>query len=180
MSEEEEEPEKEEADADMPFEQRDSDGNFLLTKKPIGSNEEDHTLARKFAQQTLDEYLTIKSEDRQTECWSPDCVAPPIAWVREIQFDMLGDKAGINQNIVSSRDYVGPVPGFCVKHIATGPPQLAERVYWDQTEISLGLRPRKWWVIFTDGTKQGGLCEVLNPKNLKPITQDLHMKNSTN
>lgn len=165
---------------EMPFEQRDSDGNFLLTKKPVGSNEEDHSISRKFAQEKLDEFLTIKAEDRQSECWDPNCSAYPVAWVREIQFDMLGDKAGINQNIVSSRDYVGPVPGFCSIHIATGPPQLAERVYWDQTEIYLGLRPRKWWVIFTDGTKQGGLCEVLNPKGLKPVTQDLHLKNPTN
>jgi hypothetical protein len=157
------------------YEQEDSE-SFLLTKKKVGSNNESQTIREKIVQETIDEFLSIKSEERQQECWSFGCKAKPIAWVREIQFDMLGDKAGINQHIVSTRDYNGPVPGFCPGHIAKGPTEIAETVYWDRTEISLGLRPRKWWVIFTDGTKQGGLCEVLNPKNLKPSTVDLHIK----
>lgn len=170
----------EDYDDELPFEERDNDGNFMLTKKPVGSDKEDHSIVRKLAQQKIDKYLSLKSEDRQKTCWSFNCSAGPIAWVREIQFDMLGDKAGINQNVVSTRDYGGPIPGFCAAHIANGPAELAETVYWDRTEIYLGLRPRKWWVIFTDGTKQGGLCEVLNPKNLKPTTQDLHIKNPSN
>lgn len=151
-------------------------GSFLYTKKEQGSNKEDSSIRGKIIQDKIDQFLTIKSEDRQEECWCFGCRAKPIAWVREIQFDMLGDKAGINNHIVSTRDYEGPVPGFCPAHVANGPAQIAEAVYWDRTEISLGLRPRKWWVIFTDGTKQGGLCEVLNPKNLKPSTVDLHIK----
>lgn len=156
-------------------EQEDS-GSFVYTKKEIGSNDEYRTPRDKALQESVDSFLTTKSELRQQECWFFGCNKAPTIWVREIQFDMLGDKSGINQHVVSTRDYNGPIPGFCIAHIAAGPTQLAETVYWDRTEISLGLRPRKWWVIFTDGTKQGGLCEVLNPKNLKPSTVDLHIK----
>lgn len=151
-------------------------GSFIYSKMEPGSNKTDDSLQRKIAQQKVDQILSIKSEDRQEECWSNGCTRKPSIWVREIQFDMRGDKVGINQHIVSTRDYEGPIPGFCSLHLGSGPAEIAEAVYWDRTEIYLGLRPRKWWVIFTDGTKQGGLCEVLNPKNLKPSTVDLHIK----
>lgn len=166
-------------DEEFEYEQENNDGSFVYSEFEIGTNKEDHSLQRKIAQQKIDDFLTLRSEDRQEECWSLGCKGKPTAWVREIQFDMRGEKVGINQHAVSTRDYDGPIPGFCPAHIATGPAQLAEVVYWDRTEISLGLRPLKWWVIFTDGTKQGGLCEVLNPKNLKPSTYDLHIKSST-
>jgi len=158
-------------------EQTDSEGNFVLTK--TGLNEEDHGLPRKLRQEEIDKILTTKSDIRQNVCWSLGCENKSSVWVREIQFDMKGDKVGINQHVVSTSDYNGPVPGFCNAHIVLGPTELAEKVYWDKTEIYLGLRPRKWWVIFTDGTKQGGLCELLNPKSLKPRTNDVHCKNQT-
>lgn len=150
--------------------------SFLITDGEFGSNKEEKTIQNKLAQEQVDEILTIKSENRQQTCWCFDCNNKATVWVREVQFDLKGDKADINNAVVSSRDYPGPIPGFCFAHIASGPKELAEVVYWDRTEIYLGLRPRKWWVIFTDGTKQGGLCEVLNPKNLKPTTYDLHIK----
>jgi len=153
------------------------DGNtFLATKTPVGSNKEEATIREKIMQDAIDNILTIKSEQRQDTCWCNGCELKASVWVREVQFDMKGDKAGVNNSVVSSRDYPGPIPGFCFAHVGSGPQQLAEVVYWDRTEIYLGLRPRKWWVIFTDGTKQGGLCEVLNPKSLKPQTHDLHIK----
>lgn len=165
-------------DDELPFEQGNG-SNFVYSKIETGSNQEDHSLERKIAQKKVDELLSIKSEDRQSSCWCYDCKSKPTVWVREIQFDMRGDKVGINQHVVSTRDYDGPIPGFCFAHLVDGPSQLVEVIYWDRTEIYLGLRPRKWWVIFTDGTKQGGLCEVLNPENLKPSTLDLHIKSST-
>jgi hypothetical protein len=154
--------------------------SFFYTKNEIGSNKEDHSLTRKIAQQNNDLIISTKTEQRQEQCWCFGCTSKASIWVREIQFDMRGDKAGINQHVVSTRDYNGPIPGFCHSHLGSGPTELAEKVYWDRTEIYLGLRPRKWWVIFTDGTKQGGLCEVLNPKELKPSTLDLHIKSSAN
>lgn len=169
-----------EPDEEFPHEKHESDGSFTYTDIEIGANKEDHSLSRKIAQQKVDEFLSLRSEDRQEECWCLGCKAKPIVWVREVQFDMRGEKIGINQHVVSTKDYDGPIPGFCAGHLGPGPTQLAETVYWDRTEISMGLRPLKWWVIFTDGTKQGGLCEVLNPKNLKPSTFDLHIKSSTN
>lgn len=169
---------EEKPDADLPFEKEDESG-FVYSKIEQGANKEDHSLQRKIVQSKIDDFLTVKSEDRQDTCWCYGCKSHPTAWVREIQFDMRGERVGINQHVVSTRDYGGPIPGFCFAHMADGPTQLAETVYWDRTEIYLGLRPLKWWVIFTDGTKQGGLCEVLNPKNIKPSTFDLHIKSST-
>lgn len=160
---------------DYQNEYRDNE-SFLITNDEIGSDKEDIKPQEKLAQEAVDELLTIKAEDRQETCWCFGCNNKTSVWVREVQFDLKGDKSDINHAIVSSRDYPGPIPGFCFGHISVGPKELAEAVYWDKTEIYLGLRPRKWWVIFTDGTKQGGLCEVLNPKNLKPKTYDLHIK----
>lgn len=150
--------------------------SFLVTSSPIGSNKEYAKPQEKLAQEAIDEILTMKAEDRQETCWCADCNSKATVWVREVQFDLKGDKADINNAIVSSRDYPGAIPGFCFAHMGNGPRDLAEAVYWDRTEIYLGLRPRKWWIIFTDGTKQGGLCETLNPENLKPTTYDLHIK----
>ena len=169
-----------EPDEEFPYEERDSDGNFVYSKNPIGSNSDYKTPERQKIQSQVEQILDIKSQQRQEECWCEGCTLKPHVWVREVQFDMKGDKLGPGHHVVSTKDYDGPVPGFCFVHIAEGPAQLAEVVYWDRTEISLGLRPLKWWVIFTDGTKQGGLCEVLNPNNLKPTTQDSHIKTPTN
>ena len=166
------------SDKDFKFEEKNG-SSFTFTNFEKGSDKEDHSLKRKIAQKKIDEFLTLKSEDRQEQCWCFDCSAKASVWVREIQFDMRGDKVGINQHVISTRDYNGPIPGFCFAHVAEGPAKLAEAVYWDKTEVYLGLRPRKWWVIFTDGTKQGGLCKALNPKDLKPSTFDLHIKSST-
>ena len=157
-----------------------NDESFLYTKRPVGDNKEEHgTPKEKIAQQRLDQLLTEKSEQRQEDCWCYGCDNRATIWVREVQFDMHGDKVGPNNHVVSTKDYGGPLPGFCFAHIGDGPAKLAEVVYWDRTEIYLGLRPRKWWTIFTDGTKQGGLCEVINPKNIMPSTYDLHIKSST-
>jgi hypothetical protein len=171
--------EKEDGGAKDSFSHGYQDGaSFLVTKDPLGSNNEykKHLPKEKIARERLDGFLTEKAEQRQEVCWCADCKMSASVWVREIQFDLKGDKADVNNSIVSSADYPGPVPGFCFAHVASGPKQLAEIVYWDRTEIYLGLRPRKWWVIFTDGTKHGGLCEVLNPKNLRPETSDTHIK----
>lgn len=160
--------------------EKEKDGSFLYTKRQVGDNSNVAPLPQeKLHQSRVDEALTERSAQRQSECWCFGCDKNASVWVREVQFDMLGDKQGPNQHVVSSRDYEGPAPGFCSMHIGSGPTQLAETVYWDKTEIYLGLRPRKWWVIFTDGTKQGGLCEVINPKGLAPSTYDLHIKSPT-
>jgi hypothetical protein len=165
---------------DFPFEERDSDGNFIYSKSPVGSNDEYKTPERISIDRKVDRIIDEQSQLRQDVCWCDDCVMRPTAWVREVQFDLKGDKTGPDHRVVSTKDYGGPIPGFCFAHISEGPAQLAEVVYWDRTEISLGLRPLKWWVIFTDGTKQGGLCTILNPKNLKPSTCDVHIKSSQN
>jgi hypothetical protein len=124
----------------------------------------------KIARERFNKTLTEKAEIKDTKCWmhTMGCSHNPIAWVREIQFDMKNQKAGINHSQVDTRDYDGPIPGFCLGHIATAPAQLAQAVYFDQTAMIWGLKPKRWFVIFTDGTKQGGECIQLDPKQIQP------------
>lgn len=102
--------------------------------------------------------LTEKAELRQEECWCWNCTNKASVWVREVQFDLKHVDARRDYAVVSSADYPGPVPGFCIGHVATGPEQLAETVYKSRAEMAWGFRPSRWWVVFTDGTSAGGDC----------------------
>lgn len=129
----------------------------------------------KIAREKFDKTLTQKAEIKDTKCWmhTLGCKHNPIVWVREIQYDMKNDKAGINHSQVDTSQYDGPIPGFCLGHISSGAEKLAETVYFDQTPMIWGLKPKRWFVIFTDGTKQGGKCIQLDPKQIKPeITEE--------
>jgi len=113
--------------------------------------------------------LVEKAEQRDERCWVHKCDRIARVWVREVGFDFKGDKAELGQHIaVSSSDYPGPVPGFCYFHMAGGPEELAEKVYFDRPEMYWGVRPNRWIVIFTDGTKRGGSCIELDPKMQQP------------
>lgn len=107
--------------------------------------------------EALDQTLTEKAEIKADHCWSCH-ERKPIAWVREVQFDVMESAAEIDHASISSADYEGPVPGFCFACIADGPPRLARAVYYDQEQMQWGFRPSRWFCIFTDGTKQGGSC----------------------
>ncbi len=117
----------------------------------------------KIALDRKDDLLTEKAEWRQPMCWK-DCGQHASVWVREVGFDFKGTKAApIDHIAISSSDYPGPVPGFCHFCLGLGPEQLAERVYFDRPEMYWGVRPNRWFVVFTDGTRQGGLCIELHP-----------------
>ena len=119
--------------------------------------------------------LAQKAEYRQETCWRLDCARKATIWVREVGFDFKGEKAAAIQHIaVSSSDYPGPVPGFCTFCLGSGPQELAEQVYFDRPEIYWGVRPTRWWVAFTDGTKQGGSCVELNAKRQLPTYLETH------
>ncbi len=60
------------------------------------------------------------------------------------------------------------MPGFCIGHIADGPRELAEAVYFSQPAMQWGFLPSRWFVIFTAGTKAGGSCKQINPTDLQP------------
>lgn len=107
--------------------------------------------------------IADKAMSRQIECWCYLCQKPATIWVAEVCFDFKGDKAEpVRHAQISSGDFDGPVPGFCHFCLGTGPSELAEAVYFSKTEIQLGVTPTRWFVVFTDGTKQGGSCVELN------------------
>lgn len=112
--------------------------------------------------------LTQKAESREEECWRILCNRKASVWVREVGFDFKGDKAApVRHAAVSSADYPGPVPGFCTFCLGSGPQELAEAVYFDRPEIAWGVAPTRWFVSFTDGTRQGGSCIQLKEKHGK-------------
>lgn len=136
-----------------------------------------HTKAReltpteKIVNERFEDVLTEKAVARANRCWEHEalgCTHTPIAHVHEVQFDLKEDKAKPLFRQVSTADYDGPVPGFCIGHLSSGPARLAEAVYFSRPEMQWGLKPRRWFVIFTDGSKTGGECLYLDPKQLQP------------
>lgn len=100
--------------------------------------------------------LNEKALFRETECRVLGCNKAPQVWVREVGFG-----SDITDIVVSSADYQGPVPGFCIGHLATGPADLARDVYYSRPEMMWGLTPENWFVSFTDGSMHRGLCEAI-------------------
>jgi hypothetical protein len=113
--------------------------------------------------------LTEKAEVREEMCWCYECPRKATTWVREVGFDFKGDKAApVDHIAISSADYVGPVPGFCTFCLGYGPKELSETVYFSRPEMYWGVRPNRWFVSFTDGTRQGGFCVEIDPKQEMP------------
>jgi hypothetical protein len=113
-------------------------------------------------------FLTQKAESREPVCWKCE-ERPAYVWVREVGYDFKGDKAeAVQHAAISSADYNGPVPGFCNFCIGTGPAELAEAVYFNRPEMYWGVRPTRWFVSFTDGTKQGDHILTIDPKQEMP------------
>jgi hypothetical protein len=109
--------------------------------------------------------LAQKAESRQEECWRYDCTRKASIWVREVGYDFKGEKADPVQHVaVSSSDYDGPVPGFCTFCLGSGPEEMAQEIYFSRPEMYWGVRPNRWFVTFTDGTRQGGMVIALDPK----------------
>ena len=104
----------------------------------------------------------------QEMCWQ--CTERKATiWVVEVGFDFKGDKADpVQHNAISSADYPGPVPGFCTFCLGHGPAKLAEAVYFDRPEMYWGVRPTRWFVSFTDGTRTGDRIITIDPKQELP------------
>jgi hypothetical protein len=144
-------------------------GRFFRIASPDVEKPRELTPTEKIALDRKNEYLTQKAESRQEECWSYGCTRKATVWVREVGFDFKGSKADpLNHIAVSSADYVGPVPGFCTFCLGSGPAKLAEAVYFSRPEMVWGVRPNRWFVSFTDGTRQGGMAIALDPKGQMP------------
>lgn len=145
-------------------------GKFFKLEHPDLEKPRDLTPIEKFALDRKDKELTLKADWRSTICWAWGCNRPPTDFVREVGFDFKGDKAAALDHItISSADYPGPVPGFCIPHTYSGEPmQLVEKVYWDRPEIQWGAKPTRWWLVFTNGIKLGGSCLEIDPLQLAP------------
>jgi len=127
------------------------------------------TPPEKVALARKDDELQAKAESRASTCWQHGCARRATVWVREVSFDFKGERAEpVQHAAVSSSDYPGPVPGFCAFHLGTGPAELARAVYFDRPEMIWGVRPNRWFVSFTDGTKQGGMAVEIDPAQEMP------------
>lgn len=135
----------------------------------------DLTPVEKIALERKDEFLTAKAETRAETCWECETRKATV-WVREVGYDFKGEKAApVQHNSVSSSDYPGPVPGFCTFCLGVGPEHLAELVYFDRPEMYWGVRPNRWFVSFTDGTRQGGMVISIDPKGELPTIIEEHI-----
>lgn len=144
-------------------------GQYFRIASPDVEKPRHLTAVEKIANEKLDDYLTDKAELRQEECWNYGCQRKATVWVREVSFDFKGGKAApIQHRAVSTADYAGPVPGFCHMCLGTGPEKLAETVYFARPEMAWGVRPNRWFVSFTDGTRQGGMAIELDPTGEMP------------
>jgi len=144
-------------------------GDFYYWTPPDLEKPRNLTPSEKLATEAHLEFVADKAVQRQHKCWEVGCARDAYVWVLEVQFDMKGDKADAGQHaIVNTQDYDGPVPGFCPTHLGGGPAHLAEQVYFSAPLMQWGFKPRRWFVIFTDGTKQGGSCLEIDPKQETP------------
>lgn len=147
-------------------------GDLTYWTTPDIEKPRDLTPPEKIKREKIDATLTEKAEVRDEICWAYGCKNKARVWAREVQFDFKSQmKHDIDHAVVSSRDYDGPIPGFCIGHVQRAS-ELAERVYFSRNEMYWGLRPTRWWVIFTDGTKTGGLCTEIDPKQEMPVVTD--------
>lgn len=145
-----------------------SNGMFKISTRDV-EHPRDLTPPEKIAFDKKQTELHQRADLRQQECWAHDCNRAPHVWVVEVCFDFKGEKADpIKHAAITSADYDGPVPGFCKLHLGTGPRDLAETVYFARPEMYWGVRPTRWFVTFTDGSRQGDQILTIDPKQALP------------
>ena len=144
-----------------------ANGMFKIAHKDV-EKPRHLTAPEKIALDKKNSILTQKAESRQEMCWK-DCGRKASIWVQEVGYDFKGTKAeAVQHAAISSADYPGPVPGFCHFCIVEGPAELAEAVYFARPEMYWGVRPTRWFVSFTDGTKTGDMIVTIDPKQELP------------
>lgn len=150
--------------------------NGMFKLAPVGVEKpRELTPIEKIALDKKQKTLSEKAETRQELCWlCQDRKA--YVWVQEVGFDFKGEKADPVKHVaVSSADYPGPVPGFCMYCLGHGPAKLAEAVYFNRPEMYWGVRPTRWFVLFTDGTRQGDMIITIDPKGTLPKIVEEHI-----
>lgn len=131
----------------------------------------------KIAKDALQGFLGLKATARQEKCWmhTIDCDKLAHVWVHEVGFDLKEMDAELDFGQVNSADIDGPVPGFCMFHIAQAPAMLAQAVYEQHPLVQWGYLPNRWYVKFTDGTSTRGPIKQINPKLAQPTIMDEHL-----
>lgn len=111
----------------------------------------------------LDNHLDHSPRD--SHCWmytATKCPHPPKVWVHEVQFDYKEDSASHNFAQMTSARLSGSRPGFCRGCIRFAN-MLAEKVFLVDPATEWGMRPRRWHVVFSDGSVESGLVGELVP-----------------
>ena len=128
------------------------------------------TSAERSARSAIDTLLNVTTQDRQTTCYMSTCgcQGTPVVWVREIGFDRRELSADLDLAQITTADYDGPVPGFCLAHVHDAPIQLAQRVYFTTPLMQWGYLPTRWFVRFTDSTSMRGEIRQINPTLAQP------------
>lgn len=122
------------------------------------------TPKERIQRQRHDAQLAAKATAREEKCWrhTVGCKGKAITHVAAVEFDMKADGEPTGSAFISTNDYPGPVPGFCLACQSRGPQDLAQAVFVSRPEMQWGFKPRRWFVLFTDGTQQGGLVEEID------------------
>ena len=128
----------------------------------------------KIAREKIDEMITSKAEIRSEECWVEGCNHSPRIWVREVQFDLSEPGSPKDIAHVSTADYTGPVPGLCLAHEKTGSEMLAQAVWMNDPAIFWGYRPKRFIVIYTDGSVTEGDCISIIPSPKSPEVKEIY------
>lgn len=157
-----------EAPRSQSLEETEIEPGWLRWAPPELTKQRDLPPVEKIALTRKENDLRAKAESRQELCWWCQKLKAN-RWVFEVGFDLKEDKAVLGQHtVISSVDYPGPVPGFC-SVCWDAPRQLAQAVYYDRPEISLGVRPSRWFVRMTDGQLFNGECQDLANRPLPNI-----------
>lgn len=132
--------------------------NGLTTITPVDVATRQMTPAEKLQRQRQDALLAAKAVVRDTMCWrsSVGCKGRAMTHVAAVEFDLKAPNEPRGHAFIDTSDYPGAVPGFCVGCIGTGPQDLAQAVFMSRPEMQWGFKPTRWFVLFTDGSSQGG------------------------
>lgn len=120
--------------------------------------------AEKLQRQRHDAVLAAKAVVRDANCWrsTVGCRGKAHTHVAAVEFDLKADDQPRGHAFIDTSEYPGAVPGFCIGCMGHGPRDLAQAVFVTRPEAKWGFKPKRWFVLFTDGTVQGGDVEEID------------------
>ncbi len=109
--------------------------------------------------------LAEMADDRDPGCIL--CRRKARTWVRGVAFEFSKNK----MLEFGPQDFPGPLPGLCLAHEVVGSEDLAKGVYMTQPSAQM-MKPTKWRVSFTDGSKIEGHILSIVPEGLMVEVQE--------